>query len=197
MIAQTFGLTLTVLEICTSFHIFSPRGYRMRRKPQRNVHVVWGAVFKSCDGLESCNSERLSDELFLLADSQPTRTFYKGFMPIRYEITKTSGLVRTCMCSHFGPMVWVKKHQNYQRTKLISWTRPTYWCRSLHSCARPISLKTTSQSTRSNHKGLEFFIKSKATLYFWNPFFLEIVLPSLLDFRNSSSEIGQRIPILW
>ena len=47
----------------------------MRGKGERKWRVGLGAVFKACDGLESYDLASLLAEIFLLADSQPTRYF--------------------------------------------------------------------------------------------------------------------------
>ena len=54
--------------------------YPMRRNSEQKWRVGWGAVFKVCDLLESYDLASLLAELFLLADSQPTRHFCSPFL---------------------------------------------------------------------------------------------------------------------
>ena len=58
----------------------------MREKGEQKWRVGRGAVFKVCDLLESYDLASLFSELFLLADSQPTRHFCSPFPRIGYDI---------------------------------------------------------------------------------------------------------------
>ena len=50
-----------------------------------SAHLYTTAIFKACDGLESYDLASLLADLFLLADSQPTRYFCSPFLPIGYR----------------------------------------------------------------------------------------------------------------
>ena len=58
----------------------------MRGKGEQKLRVGCGAVLKVCDLLESYDLASLLAELFLLADSQPTRHFCSPFPRIGYDI---------------------------------------------------------------------------------------------------------------
>ena len=56
----------------------------MRGEGEQKWREGWGAVFKVGDLLESYDLAGLLAELFLLADSEPSRHFCSPFLPIGY-----------------------------------------------------------------------------------------------------------------